>query len=282
MSYAANVYQVIIASPGDVPRERQLAREIVFEWNSVNSRFKKICLQPVGWEYDSTPEMGDRGQEFINKQILEDSDLLIGIFWTRIGSPTGDTISGSVEEIEKHIEQGKPAMLYFSNTPVMPDSINQEQYSKLKEFKEECLKKGLVETFDSIEDFRSKLTRQLALKINQHGHFQINEYQNLEDLNYEPEDEQEDLTDTQKLLIIEMSNDPQGIVMKIATKSGFHVQTNGKSLDTEQTSRSRALWDETFRTLLDKDLIEERGYKGEVYALTLNGYKQADILSESK
>ena len=280
MSYTANVYQVIIASPGDVPRERQLAREIIIEWNSVNSKFKKICLLPVGWEHDSTPEMGNRGQEFINKQILEESDLLIGIFWTKIGSPTGDSISGSVEEIEKHVESGKPAMLYFSNAPVMPDSIDQEQYAKLKEFKEECFKKGLVETFDSIEDFRSKLTRQLALKINQHEHFQINEDQTFDDLNYETADEQKDLTDTEKLLIIEMSNDPEGIVMKIVTKSGFQVQTNGKSLDTEQTPRSRALWDETFRTLLNKDLIEERGYKGEVFALTLNGYKQADILHE--
>jgi hypothetical protein len=55
MSYKANVYQVIIASPGDVARERQIAREIVFEWNAINSRDKKICLLPLSWEYNSTP-----------------------------------------------------------------------------------------------------------------------------------------------------------------------------------------------------------------------------------
>ena len=173
MSYQANIYQVIIASPGDVPRERQLAREIVYEWNDINSSDKKICLLPVGWEHNSSPEMGGRAQDFINKQILENSDLLIGIFWTRIGSPIGDSISGSVEEIEKHVNSGKPAMLYFSNTPVRPDSIDQKQYEELTKFKEECFKKGLVESFDNIDELRSKLTKQLSLKIIQHDHFKV-------------------------------------------------------------------------------------------------------------
>src|SRR5690554_5440653 len=163
MSYQANVYQVFIASPSDVPRERQLAREIVYEWNSINSFDKKICLLPVGWEHNSSPEMGGRAQDFINKQILENSDLLIGIFWTRVGTPTGDSISGSVEEIENHVKSGRPAMLYFSNTPVRPDSIDQKQYKELQNFKKDCNKKGLVETFESIDDLRTKLTRQLSL-----------------------------------------------------------------------------------------------------------------------
>lgn len=226
--------------------------------------------------------MGGRGQEFINKQFLEDSDLLIGIFWTRIGSPTGDSISGSVEEIEKHIDQDKPALLYFSNTPVMPDSIDQEQYSQLKKFKQECQERGLVETFDSIENFRSKLTRQLALKINQHEYFKTSEDQNLDYLTYESVEEKEELTEMEKDLIIEMSQDRQGIVMKIATQSGFNIKTNRKNLVTEQSPRTRALWEEAIRSLLEKDLIEERDYKGNIFALTLKGYKQVDILNEVK
>ncbi len=217
MSYQANVYQVIIASPGDVPRERQLAREIVYEWNSINSLDKRICLLPVGWEHNSSPEMGARAQEFINKQVLENSDLLIGIFWTRIGSPTGESISGSVEEIEKHVESGKPAMLYFSNTPVRPDSIDQEQYEELKKFKKDCYDKGLVETFDSIDDLRQKLTRQLSLKIIQNDYFQVtnfNDQQDTENIKEIDEIGQLDLSDEEKELIIEASNDPSGTVMK--------------------------------------------------------------------
>lgn len=284
MSYQANVYQVIIVSPGDVPRERQLAREIVYEWNSVNSLDKNICLLPVGWEHNSSPEMGSRAQDFINKHVLENSDLLIGIFWTRIGSPTGDSISGSVEEIEKHVESGKPAMLYFSNVPVLPDSIDIEQYEKLNKFKEECYDKGLVETFDSIEDLRGKLTRQLSLKVIQHEHFQINS-DNSNDSTDERQKADEiqapQLSDEEKELIVEASDDPVGRVMKLAYIGGFDIQTNGKRLNQDFESRTRALWEDAIQNLLNEDILEERGFKGEVFALTLFGYKVADKLKEN-
>lgn len=38
--------------------------------NSNNSLDKKICLLPVGWDHNLSPEMGGRSQEFINKQVL--------------------------------------------------------------------------------------------------------------------------------------------------------------------------------------------------------------------
>lgn len=283
MSYQANIYQVIIASPEDVPRERQLAREIVYEWNDINSSDKKICLLPVGWEHNSSPEMGGRAQDFINKQILENSDLLIGIFWTRIGSPTGDSISGSVEEIEKHVNSGKPAMLYFSNTLVRPDSIDQKQYEELIKFKEECFKKGLVESFDNIDELRSKLTKQLSLKIIQHDHFQV--YGNGTELeNKEPTKEDElgslQLSQEEKDLIIEAAKDPNGSVMKLAYKGGFVIQSNGKQMNEDFEPRTRATWEAVIDNLTRMDILEERGYKGEMFALTLYGYKIADQLTE--
>jgi hypothetical protein len=283
MSYQANVYQVIIASPGDVPKERQLAREIVYEWNNINSLDRRICLLPVGWEHNSSPEMGARAQEFINKQLLENSDLLIGIFWTRIGSPTGESTSGSVEEIEKHVESGKPAMLYFSNTPVRPDSIDQEQYEELKKFKKDCYDKGLVETFDSIDDLRQKLTRQLSLKIIQNDYFQVTNFkdqQDTENLKEIDERGQLDLSDEEKELIIEASNDPSGTVMKLAYLGGFDIQTNGKRLNSDFEPRTRATWQAAIENLVKDDILEERGYKGEVFALTLYGYKIADNLKK--
>ena len=97
---------------------------------------------PLGWETHATPEMGDRPQAIINGQLLKKADLLIAIFWTRIGSPTGAAKSGTVEEIEEHIGAGKPAMIYFSSAPVRPDSIDEKQYSALREFMGPCGSEG--------------------------------------------------------------------------------------------------------------------------------------------
>ena len=105
--------------------------------------------------------MGERPQAIINKEVLESCDLLVGIFWTRIGTPTGISKSGTIEEIQKHVKLGKPAMLYFSNAPIEPDSVDQTQYDQLKKFREECKQKGLIVTFSDTQDFENKLFNQL-------------------------------------------------------------------------------------------------------------------------
>ena len=88
MSYSANVYKVMIASPSDVAQERQLIKEIINDWNSIHSEDRRIVLMPVGWESHSSPSMEGPPQYVINKQVLADCDLLVAAFWTRIGTPT--------------------------------------------------------------------------------------------------------------------------------------------------------------------------------------------------
>ncbi len=122
--YTASTFYVMIASPGDVASERAIVRDVVYEWNAVHSGARKIVLLPVGWETHSSPEMGAPAQQIINRQVLDKCDLLVGVFWTRIGTPTEKHLSGTVEEIEEHIASGKPAMLYFSSQPVVMDTVD--------------------------------------------------------------------------------------------------------------------------------------------------------------
>jgi hypothetical protein len=127
MSYQAEVYKVLIASPSDVQRERDMIRDVIYNWNYAHSEDRQLVLIPVGWETHSAPAMGIHPQEILNKQ-MKDCDLLIAVFWTRLGSPTSSSASGTVEEIERRIEKGKPAMIYFSAEPVRLDSVDPEQY----------------------------------------------------------------------------------------------------------------------------------------------------------
>src|SRR5437870_2421545 len=122
MSFPATTYNVMIASPSDVHIERNIVREVLAEWNAVNAASQGMVLLPMGWETHATPLMGDRPQALINKLVSASSDLLVAIFWTLIGTPTGVAPSGTVEEIQEHMKQGKPALIYFSSAPVRPDS----------------------------------------------------------------------------------------------------------------------------------------------------------------
>lgn len=109
--------------------------------------------------------MGDRGQGLVNKQVLKDCDLLIGVFWTRLGTPTGVASSGTVEEIREHMAAGKPTMLYFSDAPIEPGRVDPVQYEQLQRFRDECKNCGLVETYKNYRQFETKLSRQLHLTI---------------------------------------------------------------------------------------------------------------------
>src|SRR6266498_2947504 len=106
--------------------------------------------------------VGDRAQGIINHQFVKDADLLVAIFWTRVGTPTGVAASGTVEEIEEHLKGGKPAMIYFSAAPVRPDSVDETQFRALQEFKSSARSRGLIEEYESLEEFQEKFRRQLA------------------------------------------------------------------------------------------------------------------------
>lgn len=87
LPFSATVFNVLIASPSDVPEEREAIARSLHEWNSLNSFETGKVLLPVMWESHSVPVMGGRPQAIINEQVVRDCDMLIGAFWTRLGSP---------------------------------------------------------------------------------------------------------------------------------------------------------------------------------------------------
>ncbi|GAA5124025.1 hypothetical protein JIN84_12115 [Luteolibacter yonseiensis] len=166
MPFDAKVFKVLIASPGDVGDERNVIPEIINEWNAVSALQTKAILMPIKWESHSAPLLGNRPQAIINNQLVDDCDILVGVFWTRIGTHTGVSISGTAEEIEQFTTKDKPVMLYFSQSPVDPEKIEIDQFTVLRTFKDKMRLKGLTESYSGIPDFRQKFSRQLAINMN--------------------------------------------------------------------------------------------------------------------
>lgn len=163
MPFSATVFNVLIASPSDVPSEREAIAQSLHEWNALNSQETGNVLLPVMWESHSAPAMGDRPQGIINDQVVRSCDMLIGAFWTRLGSPTGVEDSGTVEEIKWFLKNSKPVMLYYSKAQVDLDSIDTTQLEKLKEFKKSIRDKGIQEQYCSIDELKQKLSRHLTI-----------------------------------------------------------------------------------------------------------------------
>ena len=286
MTYTATVIRVMIASPSDVATERHKIRDIIHEWNAIHSTERQTVLLPVGWETHSSPSMEDRAQSVINKQVLADCDLLVAVFWTRLGSPTGEAVSGTVEEIQEHISAGKPAMLYFSDVPVQMGSVDNEQYQALLHFKKECLKQGLVEGYESVSEFHEKFRRQLTQTIIRDFNEIVGEKEDslvekiasqlIESTTLDTLSSIEELSDAAKILLKEASKDRQGTIMFYRTLQGLGVETNGKNFVESNDPREEARWENAVQELIENELIQDRGWKGEVYGLTLDGFKVAD------
>jgi hypothetical protein len=166
MPRIATVLEVLIASPGDVAAARDLIELTLHDWNAAHSRTSGVVLEPIRWETHARPEMGDRPQAIINRQIVDSADLLIGVFWTRLGTGTGVAASGTAEEISRFVASGKPVALYVSEEPAQLDKIDLDQYQRLKVFRADIEKSGLLVTYSSSTDLRVKLARHVAQTVN--------------------------------------------------------------------------------------------------------------------
>jgi len=163
--YDAKVCKVFIASPSDVVEERKVVKDVLARWNAINADERKMVLLPVGYESHAAPETGVPAQEYINEEILADCDILIGIFWTRIGSPTLNDISGTVSEIKNHVADKKATLLYFSKRPIDPTSIDQKQYKAVKDLKKAYQKKAFYYEFVNANDLYEKLFDHISIMM---------------------------------------------------------------------------------------------------------------------
>jgi hypothetical protein len=166
MSFQANVLKVMIASPEEVAEERKIVTGAIYRWNDTNASVRQLVLLPIKWETHSIPQLGVPAHTVIHRQKLDDADIVIGIFGTPAGTPSEEYISGTVEEIKKHVAAGKAAKIYFSDMPTAQKRVDQNQYALVQKFREELNGSGLYAKYESMQQFRDDFGQHLALEMN--------------------------------------------------------------------------------------------------------------------
>lgn len=282
VAYQATVIPIMIASPGDVSEERTIIREVIHDWNDVNSVVNKLILTAVGWETHASPEMGERPQEIINSRLLKECDLLVGVFWTRFGTPTGDANSGTEEEIERHVAAGKPAMLYFSSRPVALESVDLEQYKAVQAFRDKCKKTGLIQEYNDPQEFRKKFGKHLQTFLNTNQYIRDILEEVVADTPFDVADQAPvkqtiKLSEEEAALLKAAASSPDGHIYIMRHLGGASIQAGNKSFGAK-IGREFVKWEAALQSLEAYGLVVARGFKGEVYELTHQGWSAADQL----
>lgn len=125
----ARILRVVVASPGDVQKERDRLPRVIAKLNRGIAGQCSFHLELWHWETHAHPGLHADGPQGLIDPILriDDCDVLIGIFWTRFGTPTKG--GRTATELEFHLayeawqKNKRPqVMVYFNQKAYSPKS----------------------------------------------------------------------------------------------------------------------------------------------------------------
>jgi hypothetical protein len=153
---------VFVASPSDVQAERDALEEVVATVNRDTAWPLGLHLNLWRWEVDARPGFHLSGPQGFIEDVsgIADCDVLIGIFWTRLGTPTAGGKTGAEHEFTIALEtwrrSGEPAlMIYFNQKAHSPSSAEElDQVGRLLSFQKCFPSEGLSWKYDGASVFR--------------------------------------------------------------------------------------------------------------------------------
>ncbi len=192
---------VFVAAPGDVATERKVIANAIADLNIGFASSRNLFIELRQWETHVWPGFGEDAQDVINQRVGP-YDIFIGVFWNRLGTPTGRAQSGTAEEFERAYASWKQhrrpsLMLYFRRSPADLASTDEiEQKRRLLEFKETLQKLGaLIREYSDIEEFSRLVSLHLIQELTSRE--RSAEIQNLRD---RVDDQQRRISEQEKAL----------------------------------------------------------------------------------
>lgn len=273
-----------LACPSDVSTYRDAAKNVFNDWNLHNGLDNNVFLQPINWEDNARPDTGNSPQELINKQLLGKCDFLIGIFWQRLGTPTMNAESGTVDEINNFIAKGKTCMIYFSTQKKDLDLIDPDEYKRVKEFKNKISKNAFFADVKSVNGFKSKLTKDLTAlvyeyrqKSNSDGFHATTS--NLEEPNAAVNHLSIRLSTEAKQLLSEACRDKDAFIMNQKYIGAQSISAGKFRVDLNYSeTRKIVKWEEAIEQLLGAKLIKPYGNEKGIYTPTSKGFELGEKL----
>jgi tetratricopeptide (TPR) repeat protein len=177
MSEQAQRVRIVLVSPGDVAKERAAVQAVVEELNRTVAADRALVLSLWRWETDAHPAMSFDGPQGVIDELMdiEHADFVVGVFWKRFGTPTGQANSGTEHELRRAWaawkERGYPqVMVYFCTRPYMPRTSDETaQWGRVLDFQRELPEQQLWWTYVKPQQFNDLLREHLTRYILRQG-----------------------------------------------------------------------------------------------------------------
>src|SRR3989442_11805406 len=147
------LFRVFVGAPSDVDEAHDVIRGQIEQWNRDHGPLSGARVEFTNWRTHSYPAAGGRPQALLNKQVVDQCDIMVGIFNARFGSPTGVADSGTEEEIRLSIHRGKKVMVYFANLPAPKRSKPRHEFHRIEKFKAKLSRRALYPTYTLLKVF---------------------------------------------------------------------------------------------------------------------------------
>ncbi|WP_327662240.1 MULTISPECIES: hypothetical protein [unclassified Streptomyces] len=163
MAYSTTTLHMLISCPGDVTGEDQeVIHRAVNRWNFNYGRHFQVTVLPIRWGEHASGGFGEHPQDIINRELVDDADLALAIFWTRLGTESDRAASGTAEEMERMAQAGKTVTVLHCRRPTSDADLEQQIALReyLKRIKPNALVMDYVTEADLISRVDNVLTRQ--------------------------------------------------------------------------------------------------------------------------
>lgn len=161
------IVRLFVALPSDVVDERLQLAEVVEEFNRVLGKHHGVYVETLQWETHASPGLG-RAEEVV-LESMGDFDIMVGIMWSRFGTPTGKAGSGTEEEFDLAYDRWTQKkvtdiLFYFCEArPPYPRSEDEpDQLQAVLRFKAKVQGLGMVWTYSDRARFRDIVRPQLT------------------------------------------------------------------------------------------------------------------------
>lgn len=166
MPELVHLFRLFVGAPSDVDEAHDVIRGQIEQWNRDHGPLSGARVEFTNWRTHSHPAAGGRPQALLNKQVVDKSDIVVGIFNARFGSPTGVADSGTEEEIRRSIKRGKVVMVYFANLSRPKRRKERDEFARVEAFKRKLGSKALYHTYTDLKAFEEAFRQHLAGAMN--------------------------------------------------------------------------------------------------------------------